>query len=91
LNLRDVVKVLLELAEMEGEDVTLKALCSALNVDVPLELRGLEDLPPRVAFAIAYTDRELRPLLKEVASELLREGLAEGPIEGLPNKRKEEK
>ena len=78
--LRDVIKALLELCELEGEDLALKSLCSAFGIEVPRELKGLEDLPPRVALAIAYTDRGLRPLLREVASEVLREKLARSSI-----------
>ena len=78
--LRDAIKALLELTELEGEDVALKSLCSAFGIEVPRELKGLEDLPPRVALAIAYADRELRPLLREAASEVLREKLARSPI-----------
>lgn len=84
--LRDAIKVLLKLCELEGEDVTLKSLCSAFGVEVPRELEGLEGLPPRVALAIAYTDRELRPLLREVACEVLGEKLARPSIDKLLGK-----
>jgi len=87
LALHDAIKALLELCELEGEDVALKSLCSAFGIEVPRELEGLEDLPPRVALAIAYADRKLRQLLKEVASEVLREKLARSPIGKLPGGR----
>jgi len=77
LDLRDAIRVLFKLCELEGEDVVLKSLCSAFGVEVPQELRELKDLPPRIALAIAYRDRNLRPLLREVASEFLREKIAD--------------
>jgi len=69
---QDAMKVLLMLAEVEGEDVALESLCIAFGVEVPQELRGLEDLPPRVALAHAYARREPRSSLKAAASEVLR-------------------
>lgn len=73
MTLRETIRALFELCELEGEDVTLESLCSAFGVEIPQELRGLEDLPPRVALAIAYTNHNLRSLLREVASEIMRE------------------
>jgi hypothetical protein len=78
LTLQDAMKVLLMLAEVEGEDVALESLCIAFGVKVPRELRGLEDLPPRVALAHAYARRELRPSLKAAASEVLRWKVEDG-------------
>ena len=67
-----------ELCELEGEDVVLESLCLAFGVEVPQELRELKDLPPRIALAIAYRGSNLRPLLKEIASEFLKEKIS-GP------------
>jgi hypothetical protein len=71
---------LFELCELEGEDLALKSLCSAFGIEVPRELRELKDLPPRIALAIAYMNCDLRPLLREAASEVLREKVRRIPL-----------
>ena len=71
MTLRHAIRALFELCEVEGEDLTLKSLCSAFGIEVPRELKELEDLPPRIALAIAYTNYDLRPLLREAAFEFL--------------------
>ncbi|RLF04421.1 MAG: hypothetical protein DRJ60_07125 [Thermoprotei archaeon] len=73
LKIKEEIKVILEISELEGEDITLRRLCSMFNVEMPFKLREYGDLPPRIALAIAYLDRELRELLKEASQDFIRE------------------
>lgn len=74
MSLKEIMKLILRLSSLEGEDLSLKLLCSMFNIKVPSELKPYEDLPPRIALSLAYRSKEVRTLLKEVSSELIEEG-----------------
>ncbi|MDH5815707.1 MAG: hypothetical protein QE164_02805 [Candidatus Nezhaarchaeota archaeon] len=73
MELREIVKLIFKLSEVEGEDLSLKSLLSMLGLEVPKELRPYEDLPPRIALSLIYRTKEMRTLLRDVSSELINE------------------
>lgn len=75
MELKEIMKLILKLSDVEGEDVPLKLLCSMFGLKVPREMEAYEDLPPRIAFSLAYRDKEMKTLLKEVSLELIKEKL----------------
>jgi len=64
---------LFRLAEVEGEDLTLNKLYKLFNLQVPLELKELEDLPPRLALTLIHEDPRLRGVVRKAAKAYLRE------------------
>ncbi|MEM2214657.1 MAG: hypothetical protein QXD66_07245 [Candidatus Nezhaarchaeales archaeon] len=73
MELKNIVKLIFKLSEVEGEDLPLKHLLSAFNIEVPRELKPYEDLPPRIALSLIYKIEGMRNLLREVSSELIKE------------------
>lgn len=73
MGLKEIVKLILKLSDMEGEDVSLKLLCSIFSIEVPRELKPYEDLPPRIALSLAYRSKDMKTLLREASSELIKE------------------
>jgi len=76
LSLEDKILLIFEIAELEGEDVTLEKLCSAFNVDVPSELKEYANLPPRIALALAYARSEFKDVIKRAAKRFMRDKLS---------------
>lgn len=73
MRLKETLKLILKLSSLEGEDLSLKLLCSMFNIEIPKELKPYEDLPPRIALSLAYRSEDMKSLLKEVSSELIKE------------------
>lgn len=73
LELKEAIKLILKLSDVEGEDLPLKLLCSMFSLEVPEELKTYEELPPRIALSLAYRSEGMRALLRNVSSELIKE------------------